>query len=94
MKPLRQLDGRAKTLALSRATTDFRAMANSPKTERRTPNSRAASHRATARPRVLAAPGMLDGKVVTVTREEGESDERYQTRCELVGILIESATRG
>jgi hypothetical protein len=63
-------------------------------TKSRTTKGRAASpqaHNAPARPRVFAAPGMLEGKIVTVTREDGESDARYQSRCELVDILIESA---
>ena len=45
------------------------------------------------RPRVLAAPGMLERSFV-VDRAAGEADEQYKSRFELFDILVDSAKRG
>jgi hypothetical protein len=37
---------------------------------------------------VAVAPGLLDEKH-TVIREPGESDERYQSRCDLLAALLD-----
>ena len=42
---------------------------------------------------IAVAPGMLDQKH-TVIREPGESDERYQSRCELLAALLDHAKQG
>jgi hypothetical protein len=42
---------------------------------------------------VVAAPGMLDRKL-TVVRQAGESDARYQARQELFDFLVETAKGG
>ena len=42
---------------------------------------------------VAVAPGLLDVEH-TVIREPGESDERYQSRCDLVAALLDYARRG
>jgi hypothetical protein len=42
---------------------------------------------------IAVAPGMLDQKP-TVIREPGESDERYQSRCELLAALLDHAKQG
>jgi hypothetical protein len=39
---------------------------------------------------IAVAPGVLDRKQ-TVVREPGESDERYQSRCDLLAALLEYA---
>jgi hypothetical protein len=39
---------------------------------------------------IAAAPGLLDRKQ-TVAREPGESDERYQSRCDLLATLLDYA---
>lgn len=39
---------------------------------------------------IAVAPGLLDRKH-TVVREPGESDERYQSRCELLAALLDHA---
>ena len=39
---------------------------------------------------IAVAPGMLDRKQ-TVVREPGESDERYQSRCDLLAALLDYA---
>jgi hypothetical protein len=39
---------------------------------------------------IAVAPGLLDGKQ-TVVREPGESDERYQSRCDLLAALLDYA---
>jgi hypothetical protein len=41
-------------------------------------------------PHVAVAPGLLDQEHV-VTREPGESDERYQSRCELLAAVLKYA---
>jgi hypothetical protein len=43
-----------------------------------------------APPHIAVAPGLLDQEHV-VAREPGESDERYQSRCELLAILLDHA---
>ena len=50
------------------------------------------ARKTTQQPRVLAAPDMLDRKLI-VTREDGESDARYQSRCALFDTLLENARR-
>jgi hypothetical protein len=45
-----------------------------------------------SKPRVVAAPGLLKRKL-TVVRRDGESDERYQSRRELFGLLRNHAKR-
>jgi len=42
---------------------------------------------------IAAAPGLLDVEH-TVVREPGESDERYQSRCDMVAALLDYARRG
>jgi hypothetical protein len=39
---------------------------------------------------IATAPGLLDRKQ-TVVREPGESDERYQSRCDLLAALLDYA---
>jgi hypothetical protein len=39
---------------------------------------------------IAVAPGLLDRKQ-TVVREPGESDERYQSRCDLLAALLDYA---
>jgi hypothetical protein len=46
-----------------------------------------------APPHIAVAPGLLDHEH-KVVREPGESDERYQSRCELVTILLDFAKKG
>jgi len=41
-------------------------------------------------PHVAVAPGLLDQEHV-VTREPGESDERYRSRCELLAAVLKYA---
>ena len=41
---------------------------------------------------IAVAPGLLEQNHV-VTREPGESDERYQSRCELFAALLDYAKR-
>lgn len=41
-------------------------------------------------PHIAVAPGALD-HAPTVIREPGESDERHQSRCELLAILLDHA---
>ena len=41
-------------------------------------------------PHISVAPGLLDHEH-TVIREPGESDESYQSRCELLRALIDHA---
>ena len=48
--------------------------------------------KAAQQPQVLAAPGMLE-RQVTLTREKDESDARYQSRCDLFDILLETARK-
>lgn len=43
-------------------------------------------------PHLTIAPGLLDQEH-TVVREPGESDERYQSRCELLAILLDFAKK-
>lgn len=54
--------------------------------------SRPQAHQQPAEPRVVAAPGMLDRKLV-VNRQQGESDARYEDRRDLFDILLQSARR-
>lgn len=42
---------------------------------------------------IAVAPGLLDHEH-TVIREPGESDERYQSRCDLLAALLDYAKRG
>ena len=51
------------------------------------------TRKAAQQPRVVAASGMLDRKL-TVVRQEGESDARYQSRQELFELLLDKAKRG
>jgi len=44
-------------------------------------------------PHIAVAPRVLDQEH-TVVREPGESDERYQSRCELLTILLDFAKQG
>jgi hypothetical protein len=44
-------------------------------------------------PHIAVAPGLLDHDH-TVVREPGESDESYQSRCELLAILLDYAKQG
>ncbi len=44
-------------------------------------------------PHIAVAPGLLDQEH-TVVREPGESDERYQSRCELLTVLLDFAKKG
>jgi hypothetical protein len=39
---------------------------------------------------VRSPPGLLDQKHIVI-REPGESDERYQSRCELLAALLDYA---
>lgn len=39
---------------------------------------------------IAVAPGLLD-REQTVVREPGESDERYQSRCDLLAALLDYA---
>jgi hypothetical protein len=49
--------------------------------------------RATGTPLLIAvAPGLLEQAQVVI-REPGESDERYQSRCELFAALLDYAKR-
>jgi hypothetical protein len=62
----------------------------------RTNKTRATSPRASKarqRPRVLAAPGMLDRKF-TATRQPDDTDAEYEARCKLFDVLLESAKQG
>ena len=43
-------------------------------------------------PHIAVAPGLLDQTHVLV-REAGESDERYQSRAELLGVLLDFAAK-
>ena len=42
---------------------------------------------------IAVAPGLLDHEH-TVDREPGESDERYQSRCDLLAVLLGYAKQG
>lgn len=42
---------------------------------------------------IAVAPGLLDQEH-TVEREPGESDEHYQSRCNLVAALLDYAKQG
>ncbi len=42
---------------------------------------------------IAAAPGVLDVEHAVI-REPGESDERYQSRCDMVAALLDYARRG
>jgi len=42
------------------------------------------------RPRVIAAPELLD-RPFTVVREEDDTDASYDSRCELFALLVEAA---
>jgi hypothetical protein len=44
-------------------------------------------------PHIAVAPGLLD-RDHTVVREPGETDESYQSRCELLAILLDHAKHG
>ncbi len=43
-------------------------------------------------PHIAVAPGLLDQQH-TVIREPGETDERYQSRCELLAALRDFAAK-
>jgi hypothetical protein len=41
-------------------------------------------------PHIAVAPGLLD-RAHKIIREPGESDERYEARCELLDVLVDFA---
>jgi len=43
-------------------------------------------------PHIAVAPGLL-GQRQTVIREQGESDERYRARCEMLAALLDFAAK-
>jgi hypothetical protein len=56
--------------------------------------SRSDSGSAEFRPTVIVAPELLDRRDFVVVREPGETDEDYQSRCELVALLVDYAEKG
>lgn len=46
------------------------------------------------RPTVIVAPELRGRRDFAVIREPGETDEDYQSRCELVALLLDYAEKG